>query len=182
MTTDLRSLIPTAAVDVVGVFDVDFNQVFPDARAMKATVKDDATFFQHPLESSVIRTDHIIFNPVQIGLTVIMSGDEYRNIYRQIKQIYRDQTQLIVQTRTDTYEQMYIQQMPHDESPDNFDSVVMEISLYETLIAVTEVSFLPAALKNTDTKDGGQKEPGTTTSQSVALQIFEALSESASTP
>ena len=98
MTTTLRSLVPSFAVDVVGVYDVNFNQVFPDGRPIKATVKEEATFFKHPLENSASRTDHIIFNPVEVSLSVILTGYQYRNVYQQIKQIFRAQTELIVQT------------------------------------------------------------------------------------
>jgi len=159
MTTSLRNLTPTAAVDVVGVYDVDFNQVFPGGRPIKATIKEEATFFKHPLENSTSRTDHIIFNPVEITLNVVLIGEQYRNVYQQIKQIFRGQTQLIVQTKTDTYENMYIQGMPHDEDPGSFDAVIMSLMLAETQLAATEVVFQAARLSDSDTVDRGQQEP-----------------------
>lgn len=159
MTVSLRNLTPTAAVDVVGVYDTDFNQVFPDGRPMKASIKEDATFFKHPLESSATRTDHIIFNPVEVNLTVLLTGEQYRNIYQQIKQIFRAQTQLIVQTKTDTYENMYIKGIPHDETSESYDAVVMSLILDETQLAVTEVTFQPSNTADSSTSDRGQQEP-----------------------
>ena len=88
----------TKAVDVVGVFDVDFNQLFAGARPLKASIKEDSTFFKHPLESSAVRADHIIRNPVELALALIMSGEDYKSVYQEIKQTYRSQVQLIVQT------------------------------------------------------------------------------------
>lgn len=163
MTQSLLNLTPTSAVDVVGVFDVNFNQVFPDGRPIKATINEEATFFKHPLESSATRTDHIVFNPVDINLSVVLTGDQYRNVYKQIKQIFRDQTQLIVQTKTDTYENMYIQGMPHDETPESYDSVIISLALSETQLALTEVTFVPSDLADSNTVDRGQQEPGTPT-------------------
>ena len=153
----------TKAVDIVGVFDVDFNQVFPGARPLKASVSDEALFFKHPLESSATRTDHIIFQPVKIAMSMVMSGKDYKSVYQQVKQTYRNQDQLIVQTKTDTYENIYIQSMPHEESPGNFDSVVMNLMLEETQLAVTVITFIPEEQKDSDTKNRGQQESSTPT-------------------
>ena len=153
----------TKAVDVVGVYDVDFNQVFPDARPLKASVSDEALFFKHPLESSATRTDHIIFQPVKIAMSMVMSGEDYKNVYKQIKQVYRSQTQLIVQTKTDTYENIFIQSIPHEESPANYDSIIMNLILEETKLAVTVITFIPESQSDSDTKNRGQQESKTST-------------------
>jgi hypothetical protein len=149
----------TKAVDLVGVFDIDWNQVFPGARPLKAVVNDKATFFKHPLEDSSTRIDHIIFDPIEIVLSLIMYGFDYKQVYQQVKQKFKSQTQLIVQTKTDDYENMYIQAIPHEESPDNFDSVIMALKLYETKIAGTVVAFVPAIKTDSDTQNRGQQEP-----------------------
>lgn len=146
-------------IDVVGVYDTDFKQVFPDAVPIKATINEEATFFKHPIEDSTTRTDHVIFNPVTVGLSVFLTGAQYRDIYSQIKQLFRDQAQLIVKTKTDVYENMYIQSMPHDEEPGSVDSVIMAISLNETKFSQTTVEFLPVDQNDTDTVDRGQQEP-----------------------
>jgi hypothetical protein len=153
----------TKAVDVVGVYDVDFNQVFPEARPLRASVTEEAVFFKHPLESSATRTDHIIFQQIKIVMSMIMSGENYENVYKQIKQVYRSQTQLIVQTKTDTYEDIYIQGIPHEESPENFDSVIINLMLEETQQAVTVIIFNPESQSDRDTKNRGQQESSTPT-------------------
>lgn len=153
----------TKAVDVVGVYDVDFNQVFPDARPLKASISDEALFFKHPLESSATRADHIIFQPIKITMSVMMSGEDYKSVYQQIKQIYRSQTQLIVQTKTDTYEDIFIQSIPHEESPENYDSIIMNLILEETQLAATVVTFIPEDQADKNTKNRGQQRPETPT-------------------
>lgn len=153
----------TEAVDVVGVYDVDFNQVFPDARPLKASISNEALFFKHPLESSASRTDHVIFQPIKIAMSMIMTGENYKSVYQQIKQVYLNSIQLIVQTKVDTYENIYIQSMPHEESPANFDSVIMNLTLEETKIAVTVITFIPESLSDNNTKNRGQQQPKTPT-------------------
>lgn len=172
MTRSLLDLIPSKAVDVVGIYDEDFNQLFDTARPVKASVKAEATFFNHPLESSATRTDHIIFNPVEISLSMILSGDEYRNVYAQIKQSFLDQAPLIIQTRADTYQNMYIQGIPHDETPDAYDAIILSFNVRETQVATTEVTFLPEAQADTSTKNRGQQEPRDTTDSEEESSSF----------
>lgn len=159
MTFSLLNLIPTAAVDVVGVYDADFNQVFAGAQTIKATIKNDATLFRHPLEDGTEITDHSIFNPVEISLTAILSGNQYRNVYQQIKQAFRDRSQLIVQTRADSYSNMYISGMPHDETPDAYDAIIVSIQLQEAEFSTAEIVFSPANDADKTTKSRGQQEP-----------------------
>tara|TARA_R110000851_G_scaffold100026_6_gene215468 strand:- start:490 stop:1032 length:543 start_codon:yes stop_codon:yes gene_type:complete len=153
------NLIPTQAVDVVGVYDEEFNQLFEKGRPVKASIKEDATYFKHPLENSETRTDHVVFNPVEIRLEVALTGSEYRNVFQQIKVLFKEQTQLIVQTKTDTYENMYLQGIPHEEDADKFEGVMMSLSLSETLLAPTEEVFEPSADADTSTTNRGRQEP-----------------------
>jgi len=178
MSTSLDRLAPTSVVDVVAVFDADFNQVFPDAAPMSASINQTATFFKHPLEDSRQRTDHIIFNPVEAVLTVVLTGAEYRQVYQQIKQIYNTQTALVFRTKVDTFENMYLQGMPHDETPENYDSVVVSLSLQETQFGTTVVTFQPANTEDTDTVDRGQQEPGepTESQQQQGSTLFRIFS------
>lgn len=155
--------IATKAIDVVGVYDIDFNQVFSDARPLKVSISDEAVFFKHPLENSTTRTDHVIFQPIKITMSMVISGEDYKNVYQQIKQLYRSQTQLIVQTKIDTYENIYIQSIPHEESPANFDSIIMNLILEETKLAVTVITFIPELQSDNDTKNRGQQESSTPT-------------------
>ena len=163
MTFGLLNLIPTRAVDVVGVYDENFKQVFTEGRPVKATINDDATFFKHPLENSDQRTDHIIFNPVEINLTLILAGREARTAFATIKQAYANQTKLIVKTRADTYDDLYVKAMPHDESPDSYDAVVINLILEETRIAGADVSFKPLNSSDSNTVRRGQQRTKTPT-------------------
>jgi hypothetical protein len=152
------SRFSTKAVDLVGVFDASFRQMFPGARPLKASVKDDATFFKHPLEDGEHRTDHIIFNPVEVTFSMLLSGANYKNVYQQIKQAYKNQVELIVQTKVDTYPEMYLQGIPHEESPETFDSIIMNLKVKETMLSNTTKAYSPALAKNANTVDRGQTE------------------------
>ena len=177
MTISLNNLTSTPAVDVVAVYDVNFNQVFFGARPIKLALKEEAIFFKQPLEDSTVRTDHIIFSPVEAILTAILTGDQYRDVYKQVKQLFTSQTQLIVQTKVETYENMYIQSMPHNEDASLYDAIIMNISIMETLVAGSTSTFQPANESDSTTVDRGQQEATTATESqenqgTLLLRIF----------
>lgn len=158
--------IPSAASDVVGVFDQGFNQVFPLARPIKATIDESAKAMEHPVETGVVITDHIIFQPNEIELSMILPSGEYRSVYQQIEQIYKAATVLSVQTRAATYQNMFIYRMPHQEDVELFDTISMFIRMRQILIIAPAAQSLPAtSVKNpTDqsTITNGLQQPGIT--------------------
>lgn len=140
----------TNAYDVVGVFDANFNQLFPDARPLKASVKESAKLMQHPVESGATMTDFKIINPIEISLPLVLSPETYVDTYYEIKAVFLSYTTVSVQTNTGFYKSMLISGMPHEENPDHFDTITITLTLKEIQIAISSVSTLAK-------KDGGNK-------------------------
>lgn len=150
---------PTAAVDVVGVYDSSFNQLFEMARPSKANVNPQAKTADHPVESGSEISDNKVILPVEIELYVFVT--DYRNTYQKINAAFIGQDLLTVQTRTGTYENMTITGIPHEETPEMFNVVTMAISLKQiTLIDATFQALPPAQVKkprDSSTVDRGQQ-------------------------
>lgn len=136
--------IPNDASDVVGVFDQEFNQVFPLARPIKCIVDESAKAMEHPVETGTVITDHIIYEPNEIELSMILPRGEYRSVYQQIEQIYRSSTILTVQTKTATYSNMYIYRLPHQEDAELFDVIALIIRMRQVIIFSTTAQALSA--------------------------------------
>jgi hypothetical protein len=168
----------TAAVDVVGVFDANLNQLFADARPIKAMVKPDSKFMDHPGESGITITDHRVFEPVEIELSMILKAATFRDTYQQVKTAYVGLTALSVQTKADTYANMYIIAMPHDEDPDLFDTISLALKLREVNFVVAQYAQLPASLvsnkSNSSTVKTGQKTaaPATPGQESILHSLL----------
>lgn len=173
--------------DVVAVLDKSFRQVFADARPMKASVKEESKVMQHPVENGTSVVDHRVLIPVEIKLSMLLSGDSYRNTYQQIKQYYLRAELFTVQTTADTYQNMLIASMPHEESPELSDAIAMEIAFSELKIATTKYSASGGSgsgsgsnqnpRDNPTTGRGQQQGPAASTSQegrggSVLHDIF----------
>ena len=152
----LDLLVPNASADMVAVLDQDFNQLFGDARPMKAMVNESAEVMQHPVETGVKISDHVVFLPTEIELGVFLTSrgnvQDYRSVYQQIKQVYLSNQLITVQTRTDSYPSMLITAIPHDESGDMFDAVMVAIKLQQVIFVTPQFGALPESKVKNKTK------------------------------
>jgi hypothetical protein len=149
------------AADVVGVFDADFNQVFPEGRPIKATIKETARGMEHPIENGSTITDHRVIDPSEITLTLMLVGEEYPDTYGRIKALFQKSELLTVQTKTGSYPSMMIIEMPHDETSDVFDAVPMELKLREVLLVTAQFQALPPAAVQSGTDGRGKRNAST---------------------
>lgn len=175
----LNYFIAGSAQDFVGVFDRAFNQVFPKARILKPVVKPSAKGMEQPLESGKTVTDHVIIKPLELELTMIIAGYEnIANTYQSIYDYFNNHTLLTVQTKTSNYSDLYILEMPHEESPDQYDAVSMVLSFKQAFIASsTKTKTVPKNSVNADTVNRGTQIPQEPTKQqsTIALDIARGL-------
>lgn len=169
-----NSLIPSFAFDTVAVFTQDFFQVFQEARAIKAVVKEQAKLMEHPVESGAIITDHRIILPVEIELSLILTPEFYQEVYKSIRQYYLNGTLLVVQTRSGIYENQLIAGMPHEEDPEIFDTIAIALSLKEVIFVTAQYGVVPRSAKNGPTTNKGAQQ-GKTTSPERGSALFDAL-------
>lgn len=141
----LDALFPTFAADVVAVFDNSFNQVFTNARPVKAMIREASRVMEHPVETGATITDHRVIEPIEIELSLVLSSADYRSVYQQIREVFFAATLLSVQTRTSIYSNMLISEMPHDEDADLFDAVSIALKLKEVLFVAAQYGNLPAS-------------------------------------
>lgn len=131
------------STDVVCVLDAKLAQVFALARPVKATVKPDSKLMEHPLETGASIADHRIVLPVEIELSLVLVGaDTFRNTYKEVRDLFSRGELLTVQTRTDSYPNMAIQSMPHEETPDSMDAVTLAMTLKEVTFVNAQFSDL----------------------------------------
>lgn len=177
----LNILIPSSSADAVAVFDDSFNQVFEQANSMKVNVIETSKVMEHPVEDGTTITDHRVLMPDEIELSLILSGSNFRSVYQQIKQIYRAGTLLTVQTKTDTYSNMIISDMPHDESGDMFDAVLIAVRMKQVLFVTAQFGTLPQSKvanksQSSTVKKGQQQSTAATPEQtargSLLYRIF----------
>lgn len=153
MPNIIRSLIPTFGGKTVFVTDQKGNEVFPRAQSLKVDVKPESTPMEHPVESGATITDHRILKPIEIELSMVLSTEDYQDVYKQISTLYVNGTLLIVHCRAGTFTNQLIQGIPHTEDSDQYDAIVLSLKLKQVLIAVTPTasSVSPGVSANSQT-------------------------------
>ena len=150
--------MPSYLYDQVAVFTQDFTQVFRNARALKAVVKENAKVMEHPVETGATIVDHRIILPVEIDLSMILSKSDYQNVYNQIKEYYLNSTLLVVQTRSGVYTNQLIQSMPHEEDPSQYNVLTLALSLKQVQFVTAQYGTTPMNPSNTNTTARGTQQ------------------------
>jgi hypothetical protein len=128
-------LTNVSKVDVVQVLNQQTAaQIFSGARPVKAEVRETARVMDYPVETGVTLSDHRISMPTEIILTCIIPAAQYSIAYPAIRNAWNAPTLLSVQTRTGTYRNMIIAELPHDEDTDLFNAVTITIKLREVIM------------------------------------------------
>lgn len=142
----LSLLRPTAAIDVVAILGPGFSPLFALARPLVAQVYEDAKLMEHPLEMGSVIADHIVIEPMEIQMPCIVVGElEYRNTYAAIKTAFMTGTLLTVVTRTGVYPSMVITSMPHEERPQSFNAIELNIRLRHAVFVQPKSTSLSAS-------------------------------------
>lgn len=142
-STDSR--VNSASQDIVAILDAQsFEPIFEAASPMRVTVRESSRLTTFPVEDGTNRTDHRVISPIEIELPVLMVG-EYRDVFEALRTAFLNGTELIVQTKVRSYPAMMIVEIPHEEAPEQGDSVPASIRLLEIKTIKPEFGTLPAS-------------------------------------
>lgn len=157
------SQIPTAAQDVVGVFDNDLNQLFVNARPIKASVRETDKFMKHPSEIGITITDHRIFNPLSITLSIIVNPENFADTYQQVRSANQSLTPLVCLTKVGSFDSLFITEYPHEEDVAHFDTITLVIKLEQVIFVQSQTTQLPPG--STTTSRGNKTAKAATPTQ-----------------
>jgi hypothetical protein len=177
---DGASPFSTYTYDVVAVVDPDAGtQVFVGAEIMKCNVAVMSRIMDHPLENGSPVSDYKILLPVTIELGILIDSTQQNGIYDEIYAAYANSTFLTVRTNADTYSNMVIEALPHDETPEMFGMLQISLRLREVQLVTVQYQALQAQdVANTNdqsTVDRGEQQPQTP-SNSAAYDIAQGFS------
>ena len=118
------------------------------------SVDESSQMAQHPTESGVKITDHQIFNPAEITLRLMMPGTRYINILHELRNLYYSSTKLKVKTKGGFHANMYLTDIPHDETVEIYDRLVFNL-VFKQNIEVTpeQASFQMGSVKSAKYSD-----------------------------
>lgn len=152
------SFLPSFAYDQVAIFTQSYQQLFRNARAIKATVKEESKLMEHPVETGATIVDHRIIMPVEIELALVLTASDYKNTYHQIRDYYYNGTLLLVQTRSGIYGNQMIQSIPHEEDPTQYDVLTMILNTKQVIFVSAQFTTSPKNAANSNTVDRGTQQ------------------------
>lgn len=162
-------------MDVTAIFDENGNQLFSTAKILRLAAAPSNTYATHTVEDGTTVVDNKIKNQARISINMVLDGEDYQEVYKNIQNASNDTTKIIVQTRVATYDNMYIESYPNEESADIFDTIALSIDLVEQINANVQTSALVASdvsnPSDVDTSNRGEqlpKEDNSTTLQKIA--------------
>lgn len=143
------------------------------ANPMRVTVIETSKLTEWPVEDGTTRTDHRVINPIEIDMPIIISSQLNQIIFEQLRQMYLNGDEIIVQTKMRTYDSMMITEMSHDETPEMFSGAAVSVRLKQVITVKAEEGELPqekVADKNQSStvNKGGQQTKPVSTSTSPA--------------
>lgn len=117
--------------------DRDFRTAFGgNARPLNAFVDEGGELMRHPLEDGSQITDHLVIRPTQITMPVMIQGD-YRPIFEEIRQAFRGGVIFTVIVRGATYRNMILSEIPHEETTEIADALVVNLRFGEAIFIKT---------------------------------------------
>jgi len=166
-----------SAQDVTAILDAGLNQVFTSARPIKASVQPVSKAMEHPLETGATITDHRVLLPVVIELSLVLSTQDYPAVYQAIRDAYKAGSLFTVQTRVDSFSNMIIEKMPHEETPDMADGVALALTMREARFVQAQFTAAKVSrAKDAKTVKKGQQQPSSTPvpekKSSVLAELF----------
>ena len=151
----------TKKVDVVQILDsTTGKQVFQAARPLNASIRECSKGLHYPIETGAVLTDSIIVEPTEIQMDMLLQQGGYATVYPQIRNGRLAGTLYTVQTRTGTYKNMYIEEMPHEETSEMMSAIKIHLKFLEALFVAPSTNgttqiqnnFSPAKPQDANTK------------------------------
>ena len=129
------------------------NALFSSA-VMSCSVTEDSNMMEHPVESGYKVVDNKVFNPIEIDIRLSMPNYVFKQVYRELRELYEKSPRLKIKTQGKYYNNMILQGIPHEETPENFDRIVFDLHFKEEIIVEPKYIKLPTSkLKNAENSD-----------------------------
>lgn len=127
----------------VKIFDPEkYSTLFETLSPIQINVRDERRATSFPVESGETRSDHVVVQPVEIGMDVILSGD-MSNSFSALQQAYAKNQLLGIQTRARVYQPMLLVNFYHDESAEMADAIKLSLRFTEWRTVTPEYGALP---------------------------------------
>lgn len=157
----------TSAQDLVCILDNDnLQQIFTATSPIRVSVRESKKATQFAVEDGSERSDHVVTAATEISFDLFIRDEWARNGYEEIRQAWRENRLVTVQTSVSSYPDMLILDIPHDETQEGGGSIRIPVRMQEWRTYEPQYGELPPAkVKNknqSSTVQAGQKQTSET--------------------
>lgn len=121
--------------DITPVIILDndnLEELWEGSDIMRVSVSETSKATRYAVEDGTNRNDHVIKNPVEITLSMILAG-KIAQLFQLLKQTYLEHKLVTVQTKTDVYTNMLVEEIPHEQDTGMTDGVTVSVKMVEWL-------------------------------------------------
>lgn len=119
--------------DITPVIILDndsLQELWAGSDIMRVSVHETSKATRYAVEDGTSRNDHVIQNPTEISVSMVLAGEVAR-LFQLLKQTYLDRKLVTVQTKTDVYTDMLVEEIPHEQDAGMTDGVTVDVRLLE---------------------------------------------------
>lgn len=119
--------------DITPVIILDndsLEELWADSDIMSVSVSETSKATRYAVEDGTNRNDHVIKNPVEISISMILAG-KIAQLFQLLKQTYLEHKLVTVQTKTDVYTNMLVEEIPHEQDTGMTDGVTVSVKMVE---------------------------------------------------
>ncbi len=126
-------------VDVqnISVYDQDENQqILTGLQFLDGSVQDDKKLMEHPKENGTMVVDHVIDDPIQVTLQVLMSDDDSTSL-NELQDLYKNSTPVIIKMKNELHSNLVMSSKPMKADSGHYNKTVYDLTFKEIQEAVT---------------------------------------------
>lgn len=127
-----------------GVYILDndsLEHIWPGAEVMNLSVTQTATATKFAVEDGTTRSDHVVQNPIEISITILLV-DDISQAFEEILDTYESTRLVTILTRTAVYTDLLVVAIPQTQKSDALDASEVEVKLSQWREVVPEYGAL----------------------------------------
>lgn len=124
-------------VQNIAIYEQSENQqILTGLQFLDGSAQIDKKLMEHPKEDGTLITDHIVNEPTQVTLQILLSDDDSTSL-NQLQDLYNNATPLIIKIKNELHTNLIMSGKPLKADSNHFNKTVYDLTFKEIQEAVT---------------------------------------------
>ena len=127
-----------AEIKNIKVYDQETNdQIFGNVQYIDASVTDDKKMMEHPIEDGSMIIDHIVNDPKQVSMQLLISDDDYSSL-NELLDYYYTSSPVVIKVKNEVFTDLVMSSKPLKVDTNYYDKTTYDLTFKEVQVAVTQ--------------------------------------------